>query len=93
MRDARVLFHLRLLTITIREQSNMSKQKTRRARTIHQAPNDAGVIGDRIADLMLHPFQVAADAVKGVTPAVAKQIRSKRRSEGKTRATAKEPRK
>lgn len=71
----------------------MSKQKTRRARTIHQAPNDAGVIGDRIADLMLHPLQVAADAVQRVTPAVAKQIRSKGWSEGKMRATTKRPRK
>lgn len=34
----------------------MRKQRIRRARAIHQSPNDAGVIGDRIADLMLHPL-------------------------------------
>lgn len=66
----------------------MRKQKIRRARAIHQSPNDAGVIGNRIADLMLYPLHAAADAV------VAKKTSSERRGEGKTRATErKRPRK
>lgn len=71
----------------IREQTE-TKQKsrtTRRPHAIDRAPNDAGGIGDRIADLKLHPVDVAADAIQEVRPAVPK--RTKRRGEEKTRAT------
>ena len=70
-----------------REQTEMRKQKSRakrETRAIDRAPNDAGVIGDRIADLMLHPLNGTADAVQRVRPSVAKRLRTKGRSERKS---------
>ena len=58
----------------------MMKQKSRtrrRAPAIDRSPNDAGPIGNRIADLMLHSLDAAADRVEGLNTRVAKQLRAK----------------
>ena len=68
----------------------MRKQKSRtksRIKAIDRAPNDAGAIGDRIADLMLHPLNGAANAAQRIRPSITKQLRSKARGKEKARAT------
>jgi hypothetical protein len=58
----------------------MIKQKgrtRRRALAIDRSPNDAGPIGNRIADLMLHSLDAAADRVEALNTQVAKQLRAK----------------
>ena len=60
----------------------MIKQKSRtRRRTpaVDRSPNDAGPIGNRIADLMLHSLDAAADRVEALNTRVAKQLRAKPR--------------
>jgi hypothetical protein len=60
----------------------MIKQKgrtRRRAPAIDRSPNDAGPIGNRIADLMLHSLDAAADRVEALNTRVAKQLRAKPR--------------
>jgi hypothetical protein len=64
----------------MRKQKSRTKRETR---AIDRAPNDAGVIGDRIADLMLHPLNGTPGAIQRARPSVAKQLRTKRRGEGK----------
>jgi hypothetical protein len=61
----------------------MIKQKSppkRTAGTIDRSPNDAGPIGNRIKDLMLHPLNAAADRVETGNTHVAKQLRAKAKS-------------
>ena len=58
----------------------MIKQKSRTRRRVPAIdPNDAGPIGNRIADLMLHSLDAAADRVEALNTRVAKQLRAKPR--------------
>ena len=60
----------------------MIKQKSRarrRAPVIDRSPKDAGLIGNRIADLMLHSLDADADRVEDFNTRVAKQLRAKTR--------------
>jgi hypothetical protein len=68
----------------------MRKQKSReksQTRAIDRAPNDAGAIGDRIADLMLHPLDGTANAGQRIRSSIPKHLRTKGQGEENARAT------
>ena len=58
----------------------MSKQKNstrRRAPAVDRSANDAGPIGNRIADLMLHSLEAASGRDEALNTQDAKQLRAK----------------